>query len=331
MPQWRDINRDAWMFSTRAIVGAGGGVGEFQSAYAILEDGKPLLNGQISAEVKMADWSRTGAGLVCRADDLWTLVAFFVAPSESPSRLDSTDNIITVSTTARVGVFKFGVFHIIGVLKENVILNNDWNVFTLSFIGGRVRGEIQTTYRKYVLEVLCPHIPFPGYCGVIKFFQAEVTIKNVKLENVKMLVDSRKSRNRSDFEFDVFICHSTADKPLVMQVVSELKLQGIRYWLDEEQIRYGDSITQRIEAGISRSRYLVPFLSKNLSSSGWTKVEYGAILNSEFSGDSERVVVPLRLDNCEDKDVPLLLRDKKRVKFEDKADFSAFVKFLGSG
>jgi hypothetical protein len=48
----------------------------------------------------------------------------------------------------------------------------------------------------------------------------------------------------------------------------------------------------------------------------------------ELSGDSERTVIPLKLDNCEDDDIPLLLRDKKRVTYSDKDEFINFARFL---
>ncbi|AKB44230.1 COR domain-containing protein [Methanosarcina vacuolata] len=130
------------------------------------------------------------------------------------------------------------------------------------------------------------------------------------------------------FEYDVFICHSSKDKPIIESLVKDLKMKNVTYWVDKEQINFGDPVTQKIEEGLKNSKYVVPCLSKNLTILGWTRAEYGSILNREFSGNSKRIVIPLKLDNCEDADIPDLLYDKKRVTYSNKTEFNEFIEFL---
>jgi TIR domain len=50
--------------------------------------------------------------------------------------------------------------------------------------------------------------------------------------------------NGNDIEaelFDVFLCHNGEDKPAVREIAQKLKKEGIKPWLDEEQIRPGAS------------------------------------------------------------------------------------------
>ena len=106
------------------------------------------------------------------------------------------------------------------------------------------------------------------------------------------------------------------DKTFIIDsIIPKFQRQGITYWFDDEQIKFGDLVTQKIEEGLQKSKYVMPCLSVNLAQSGWTRAEYGAILNAEFSGNSDRIVIPLKLDNCGDNDIPILLRDKKRVDY----------------
>ena len=135
-------------------------------------------------------------------------------------------------------------------------------------------------------------------------------------------------RKSSKFEYDVFLCHSSADKPLVLQIATEFRAKGITYWLDSEQITFGDPIIGKIEEGLQKSRYVVPCVSANLSRSGWPRAEYGAILNAELSGDSTRVVIPLKLDDSSDNVIPLLLRNKRRVMYSNKVEYAEFLRFL---
>jgi hypothetical protein len=41
--------------------------------------------------------------------------------------------------------------------------------------------------------------------------------------------------------FDVFLCHNSADKPAVREIALELTKEGIKPWLDVDQIRPGTS------------------------------------------------------------------------------------------
>jgi len=65
------------------------------------------------------------------------------------------------------------------------------------------------------------------------------------------------------FTHDVFLSHSSKDKTVVRELAARLKKDGIRVWLDEEQIKPGDSIPAKIEEGLERSRVLVFCVSAN--------------------------------------------------------------------
>lgn len=129
------------------------------------------------------------------------------------------------------------------------------------------------------------------------------------------------------YDFDVFLCHSSRDISTVHQIAERMRIRGIRYWLDAEQITYGDPITQKIEAGLRRSRFLVPCVSLNLSRSDWARAEYSAIINSELSERKDGTVIPLTLDGT-DAVMPPLLRDKRRVSYTNESEFEAFLDFL---
>lgn len=161
----------------------------------------------------------------------------------------------------------------------------------------------------------------------LEIIQCHESYKNI---HVSLLLDGYKRRKDwcRLFDFDVFICHSSEDEPIINDLIKKFKKEGITYWVDTEQIHFGDQITRKIEEGLQKSKYVIPCLSKNLNTSGWTKAEYGAILNAEFSGDSERTVIPLKLDNCEVSDIPLFLRDKRRVTYSNNDEFNKFIEFL---
>ena len=59
------------------------------------------------------------------------------------------------------------------------------------------------------------------------------------------------------FSYDVFLSHSAKDKAVVRTVAERLRRDGLRVWLDEWEIRVGDSIPSKIEEGLERARVLV--------------------------------------------------------------------------
>jgi hypothetical protein len=131
------------------------------------------------------------------------------------------------------------------------------------------------------------------------------------------------------YKYDLFISHAHGDKGIVARVTQRLRHSGIAYWIDEEQVTFGDQIVSKIEDGLRDSHFVAVALSSSLVKSGWCRAEYGPILHREFSGDSTRRVIPLSLDGTAgESTIPLLLWDKVRADFTDEANFSDFIQFL---
>jgi hypothetical protein len=80
----------------------------------------------------------------------------------------------------------------------------------------------------------------------------------------------------SEFDWDVFLSHSSRDKPLVRSIAERLRDRGLNVWFDEKNIMLGDHIYGEIEAGIQKSRVLLFFASKASLTSEWTTLERGA-------------------------------------------------------
>jgi hypothetical protein len=51
----------------------------------------------------------------------------------------------------------------------------------------------------------------------------------------------------ADQQFDVFMAHSSQDKPLIRQIYRQLKARGLRPWLDEEEIAPGTKFQDEIQ------------------------------------------------------------------------------------
>lgn len=85
-------------------------------------------------------------------------------------------------------------------------------------------------------------------------------------------------------EYDVFVSHAWEDKEsFADELVGELRKQGINVWYDTSQIRWGDSMRQRIDDGLTKSRFGIVILSPNYIAEGkyWTKAELDGLFQME--------------------------------------------------
>ena len=73
--------------------------------------------------------------------------------------------------------------------------------------------------------------------------------------------------------YDVFLSHSSEDKSVVHSVAERLKSDRLRVWLDDWELRPGDSIPAKIEEGLEHSRVLVFCMSANEFGSDWAQDE----------------------------------------------------------
>ena len=100
----------------------------------------------------------------------------------------------------------------------------------------------------------------------------------------------------SEFAFDVFLSHSSKDKPVVRDIAERLRADGLRVWFDEWILKPGDHVHAKIEEGLEQSRVLVLCMSANAFGSDWAQLEsytfrFRDPLNKELR------FIPVRLDD----------------------------------
>jgi hypothetical protein len=103
----------------------------------------------------------------------------------------------------------------------------------------------------------------------------------------------------------VFISHSSADSEWAKSFADALRQHGIRVWLDQSQIKAGESLGEALEAGLRESDVLVAVIDPLTSFRPNLYFELGAAI-----GMGKRVVpiVPRGLDNSK---LPLELRIRR--------------------
>jgi len=85
-----------------------------------------------------------------------------------------------------------------------------------------------------------------------------------------------------------------------------LAIRGINVWLDEAEIKLGESLIEKIREATDSVEYVVVLLSKNSVGSNLVKKEVDIAMNEEIEGKRIKVV-PILLDEV---DLPGFLKGK---------------------
>ncbi|MFT3911501.1 MAG: TIR domain-containing protein [Ferruginibacter sp.] len=114
----------------------------------------------------------------------------------------------------------------------------------------------------------------------------------------------------------IFVSHSSIDKPFVRTLKAELEKKGIKVWLDEVDIRVGQSITNEISNALDKSDIFCFVISKYSTNSGWVDREFASIMPLIVSGKTS--LIPCRLD---DSKIPVIINDIKYADFRKEFSF----------
>jgi len=95
----------------------------------------------------------------------------------------------------------------------------------------------------------------------------------------------------------VFISHSWSDKPLARKIGQTLRRFGVRVWLDEAEIKLGDSLIEKIRKGIDTVEFVIALLSKRAVESEWVKRELEVAMSQEIEGKRVKVL-PILAEPC---------------------------------
>ncbi|HIY01354.1 MAG TPA: toll/interleukin-1 receptor domain-containing protein [Candidatus Blautia faecipullorum] len=116
----------------------------------------------------------------------------------------------------------------------------------------------------------------------------------------------------------VFISHNYMDKPLARKISNTLNYYGIQTWIDESEIKVGDSLIAKIRTGIDNVDYIIALISKYSVESEWVLKELDIAMNKEIEG-KKVVVLPVLAGKC---NLPGFLKGKLYVDMSTTKNFS---------
>jgi hypothetical protein len=100
-------------------------------------------------------------------------------------------------------------------------------------------------------------------------------------------------KKRKRYKWGAFICHVSDDKKeFVTPLAEELRKFGIQVWLDEFVLEVGNSLREKIEEGLSKSRFGVVVLSPSFFEKKWPQSELNGLFAREMEGE-RAVILPI--------------------------------------
>jgi hypothetical protein len=126
-------------------------------------------------------------------------------------------------------------------------------------------------------------------------------------------------------QFDVFLSHTSVDKPWVIQLKDDLFRYGVSVWLDKDEIRPGDLFAKALEEGLANSRAMALIVSPEAMASGWVEAEYYRALSLAQNKQSPLQLIPVILRDAK---LPGFLKDRTWVDFRDRDAYAQNVWML---
>jgi hypothetical protein len=123
----------------------------------------------------------------------------------------------------------------------------------------------------------------------------------------------------------IFLSHSWIDKFFVRKLAEKLRDEGVTVWIDEAELRIGDSLIAKITDAIKKADFVGAILSHTSVSSSWVQQELQQAMTMEITGKTIKVL-PILIEKCE---LPEYLKHKKYADFTDPQNFDApFMQLL---
>jgi hypothetical protein len=104
----------------------------------------------------------------------------------------------------------------------------------------------------------------------------------------------------------IFISHAHEDKPLARPLTDALSGRGYRVWLDEAELRIGDSLVDKISSAIAEGDFVVAIVSPSSLESKWCQQELSWAASKGIA-NKQVVVLPIRYRGAQ---MPSGLTDK---------------------
>ena len=126
-------------------------------------------------------------------------------------------------------------------------------------------------------------------------YEAQIEELQQRLSHPATFKTENSQTEDEEEEYDVFVSHAFEDKEsFVDEFVDALRSNGLSVWYDTDKLKWGDSMREKIDRGLAKSRYGVVVLSPNYIAENkyWTKAELNGLFQVESVNG--KTILPVR-------------------------------------
>jgi hypothetical protein len=106
---------------------------------------------------------------------------------------------------------------------------------------------------------------------------------------------------------NVFISHRSTDTAIAEKIATDIRVHGHSVWLDVWELHLGDSLVERIDAGLQGASYLVMCLSADGVHTPWMSREWMSALARQLNTKVVKIL-PVK---CSPGEPPAIMADVK--------------------
>lgn len=144
-------------------------------------------------------------------------------------------------------------------------------------------------------------------------------VRELNSEGKSVLVEAVRNVLKKTLSGDVqrpsvFLSHSNKDKRFVRALAHRLKKEGIRVWLDEAEMKVGESLIEKLGQALASVDFLVVVLSQASIESVWVQKEVEIAMSQEMKSRKVKVLPILK----ETVVLPSFLEGKIYLDFRNK-------------
>ncbi len=121
-----------------------------------------------------------------------------------------------------------------------------------------------------------------------------------------------------DSNYKVFISHSSEDLPEAKNIARWCKDIGLSTWVDEEEIKIGESWREKIAGAIEESQFVIVLISKEALKSKWMSREWDVLCEEKWSRPDIKIL-PIKWEDV--KSPPFLCEYKDLHIKKNKGDY----------
>jgi len=125
----------------------------------------------------------------------------------------------------------------------------------------------------------------------------------------------------------VFLCHGREDKPLVRELYSKLRKDGVEPWLDEQDLLVGQDWDLEIKKAVRATHAIIVCLSKtSVNKESYFQKEIKLALDvADEKPEGTIYILPIKLEEC---DVPMRLSKLHWIDYFEKEGYEKVIRAL---